>query len=115
LWRKHKGENKMQYLYSALLLHKADQEINEKAVTKVLKAAGVVADDARVKSLVAALGEIDIEEALAAAVMTPSAAPSAAPAASASAAADAVEEEEEEEEEEGEVIDDDEGLGSLFG
>jgi large subunit ribosomal protein L12 len=114
LWRKHKGENKMQYLYSALLLHKADQEINEKALTKVLKAAGVVADDARVKSLVAALGEIDIEEALATAVMTPSAAPSAAPAASASTTADAVEEEEEEEEE-GEVIDDDEGLGSLFG
>ncbi|MHA2092328.1 MAG: 50S ribosomal protein P1 [Candidatus Kariarchaeaceae archaeon] len=79
-----------------------------------MKAAGVVADDARVKSLVAALGEIDIEEALATAVMTPSAAPSAAPAASASTTADAVEEEEEEEEE-GEVIDDDEGLGSLFG
>ena len=101
----------MQYLYSALLLHKADQEINEKAVTKVLKAAGVVADDARVKSLVAALGEIDIEEALATAVMTPSAAPSAAPVASPSA--DEVEEEEEEEE--GEVVDDDEGLCSLFG
>ena len=99
----------MQYLYSALLLHKADQEINEKAVTKVLKAAGVVADDARVKSLVAALGEIDIEEALATAVMTPSAAPSVAPVASASA------DEVEEEEEEGEVVDDDEGLGSLFG
>ena len=50
----------MQYLYTALLLHKADQEITTKSVTKVLKAAGVEVDDARVKTLVAAVGEIDI-------------------------------------------------------
>ena len=102
----------MQYLYSALLLHKAEQEITEKAVSKVLKAASVDVDESRVKALVAALGEIDIEEALATAIMAP-AASAPATAAAPSAAAEPVEEEEEVEE--GEEIDDDEGLGSLFG
>ncbi len=102
----------MEYLYSALILHKAEQEISETAVTKILKAAGVVADKTRVKALVAALGEIDIEEALATAVMAPAA---AAPIATDTPAGVAAVEEEEEEEEEGEIVDDDEGLGSLFG
>ena len=65
----------MQYLYSALVLHKSEQEITEDGITKVLKAAGVTADKSRVKALVAALSEVDIEEALSSAVM-------AAPAAS---------------------------------
>ncbi|MHA2252278.1 MAG: 50S ribosomal protein P1 [Candidatus Kariarchaeaceae archaeon] len=103
----------MQYLYSALLLHKAEQEITDKAVTKVLKAAGVEVEASRVKALVAALSEIDIEEALATAIMAPAA---AAPAAAAAPSdEEAPEEEEEEVEEEGEEVDDDEGLGSLFG
>ncbi len=100
----------MKYLYAALLLHKAEQEITVDAVKKVLKAAGVDVDDARVKTLVAAVGEIDIEEAIASAATMAV----AAPAASGDAPAAAVEEEEEEEEEEGEEIEDD-GLGALFG
>ena len=104
----------MQYLYAALLLHKGEQEITAAAVKKVLKAAGVEADDARVKTIVAALGEIDIEEAIASAASMAVAAPAAAGAAPVAAEA-AAEEEEEEEEEEGEAIDDDEGLGALFG
>jgi len=105
----------MQYLYTALVLHKSDQEITEEGITKVLKAAGVTADKSRVKALVAALGEVDINEALASAVM---AAPVGATASTGSASSAGTEEavEEEEEEEEGEELeDDDEGLGSLFG
>ena len=104
----------MQYLYSALILHKSGKKITEAAITKVLKAAGVDADDARVKAVVAAMSEIDIDEALeSASSMQFAAAPVAGAAAPAAEAP--VEEEEEEEEEEGEEIDDDEGLGSLFG
>ncbi|MCY3413767.1 MAG: 50S ribosomal protein P1 [Candidatus Heimdallarchaeota archaeon] len=104
----------MMYLYAALLLHKAEQEITVDAVKKVLKAAGVDVDDARVKTVVAAMGEIDIEEAIASAASMAVAAPAAAGAAPA-AAAEEEEEEEEEDEEEGEVVDDDDGLGALFG
>ena len=89
-----------------MLLHSAETEIDDKAVTAVLKAAGVSADSARVKALVASLSGVDIAEAMATAVAAPAA---AAPAAAASAAP--AEEEEAEEEEAGGF----EGLGSLFG
>jgi len=103
----------MEYLYASLVLHKAGKEVTEKGVTAVLEAAGVDVDSSRVKALVAALSEVDIDEALESAVMAAPAA--AAPAAGGASAAAAVEEEEEEEEEEeGEVVEDD-GLGSLFG
>lgn len=104
----------MQYLYAALILHKSEQEITAPAVTKVLKAAGVTPEAARVKTLVAAIDEIDIEEALASASMMAVAAPAAAGAAEAPEAA-AEEAVEEEEEEEGEELDEDDGLGALFG
>ena len=93
-------------------LHSAENEINEKNVGAVLKAAGVSADDARVKALVASLSDVDIGEAMSAAI----AAPVAAAPAAASAAADAAPAEEaaaeEEEEDDGAGF---EGLGSLFG
>lgn len=108
----------MEYLYAGLLLHKAGTEITDASLTKVLKAAGVTVDTARVKTLVAALSEIDIEEALSSATAMPMMA-AAAPATTAASAGDAgakqEAEEEEEEEEEGEEVEDDEGLGSLFG
>jgi len=98
----------MEYVYAAMLLHAAEKEIDEKSVKAVLKGAGVDADDARVKALVASLAGVDIAEAMAQAV----AAPAAAAAAPAAAAAEAPAEEEEEEEEEEGGFD---GLGSLFG
>ena len=100
----------MEYVYAAMLLHSAETEIDEKAVTAVLKAAGVDADSARVKALVASLGGVDIAEAMATAVAAPAAAAPVAAAAS-DAAAPAAEEEEEEEDDGGGF----EGLGSLFG
>ena len=102
----------MEYVYAAMLLHSAEKEIDEKAVTAVLKGAGVDVDEARVKALVASLGGVDIAEAMTQAVAAP-AAVAAAPAASGGdgAAEAAAAEPEEEEEEEGGF----EGLGSLFG
>jgi large subunit ribosomal protein L12 len=102
----------MEYVYAAMLLHSAETEIDEKAVTAVLKAAGVSADSARVKALVASLSGVDIAEAMATAVAAPAAAaPAAAAAGGSSEAAPAAEEEEEEEDDGGGF----EGLGSLFG
>ena len=100
----------MEYVYAAMLLHSAEKEIDDKAVSAVLKAAGVDADKSRVKALVASLGGVDITEAMATAV----AAPAAAPAASAAATTDEAPaaEAEEEEEDAGAGF---EGLGSLFG
>jgi large subunit ribosomal protein L12 len=105
----------MEYVYAALLLHKLKQNITEDSVKNVVKAAGVTPDDVRVKALVAALGEVNIEEALKAAPVAVAAA--SAPAAGAAAAAapgeaPAKEEEKKEEKKEEEAL---EGLSSLFG
>jgi len=59
----------MEYIYAALLLHKAGQKIEEANVKKVLEAAGVKADDARVKGLVASLQGVNIDEAMKKAAM----------------------------------------------
>tara|TARA_B100000945_G_scaffold283211_1_gene252111 strand:+ start:264 stop:602 length:339 start_codon:yes stop_codon:yes gene_type:complete len=107
--------NEMEYVYAAMLLHSAGKDIDDKAVGSVLKAAGVEADGARVKALVASLGSVDIDEAMATAVAAPvaSAAPSASSGgAGAESAAPAEEEAAEEPEEEAGGF---EGLGSLFG
>jgi large subunit ribosomal protein L12 len=105
----------MEYVYAALLLHRLKQNITEDSVKNVVKAAGVTPDDVRVKALVAALGEVNIEEALKAAPVAAAAA--AAPAAGGGAAAaggeaPAKEEEKKEEKKEEEAL---EGLSSLFG
>ena len=101
----------MEYVYAALLLHKLKQNITEDSVKSVVKAAGVAPDDVRVKALVAALSEVNIEEALKAApVAVAAAAPSAA--AAPAAAASKKEEEKKEEKKEEEAL---EGLSSLFG
>ena len=105
----------MEYIYAALLLHKAGKEVSEENVKAVLSAAGVAANDARVKALVASLEGVDINEAIekaAAAPVAVAAAPAAAGAAPAAAAAveEEPEEDKKEEEESGMA-----GLGALFG
>ena len=103
----------MEYVYAAMMLHSAEKDIDEKSVGAVLKAAGVKADDARVKALVASLASVDIGEAMSQAVAAPAA---SAPAAAAGGSSDAPAAEEaaaeEEEEDDGAGF---EGLGSLFG
>jgi large subunit ribosomal protein L12 len=100
----------MEYVYAAMMLHSAEKNIDEKSVTAVLKAAGTDADSARVKALVTSLDDIDIGEAMRAAIAAPVATAPAAAGGDAPAAEEAPAEEEEEEEETSF-----EGLGSLFG
>ncbi|KUO92597.1 MAG: 50S ribosomal protein P1 [Vulcanisaeta sp.] len=69
----------MEYVYAALLLHYGKQEITEENVTKVLQAAGIQVDEVRVKALVAALKEVNIDEAIKTAVAMPTVAAPAAP------------------------------------
>jgi len=101
----------MEYVYAAMLLHKAGKEINEKNVSEVLTVAGVSADTSRVKALVASIAEVDIDEAIKSAPAMMAAAP--APAATAAKEEKAEEEPEEDESKKEEAAM--EGLGSLFG
>ena len=54
----------MEYMYAAMLLHSAGKEISENSVEGIISAAGITPDGVRVKALVAALAEVNIEEAL---------------------------------------------------
>jgi large subunit ribosomal protein L12 len=69
---------KMEYVYSALLLHAAGKPVTEEGIAGVLKAAGVAVDQTRAKALVAALQGVDITKAIATAAMAPAAAPAEA-------------------------------------
>jgi large subunit ribosomal protein L12 len=102
----------MEYVYAALLLHKLKQNITEDSVKNVVQAAGVTPDDVRVKALVAALSEVNIEDALKAAPAAIGAVSPASGGAGAAAAPPAKEEEKKEEKKEEEAL---EGLSSLFG
>ncbi len=104
------------YIHAALALYYAGQEINEDNLKKVIEALGLQVDEAKVKMLVASLGEINLEEVIKQAVAAPVAAVAAAPAAAPQEEAKAEEEKKEEEEEEKEQeVDISEGLGGLFG
>jgi large subunit ribosomal protein L12 len=94
----------MEYVYAALLLHKLQKEVNEANISSVVKASGAEVNDAQVKAMVAALADINIEDAIKAAPV----------AAAAEAAGEAKKEEKPKEEgktEEAAM----EGLSSLFG
>ena len=72
----------MEYIYGALLLHKLGQPVNAESLSKVVEAAGVKADEAKVKTLIAALQGVDIASELAhASAMAAAPASGAAPAA----------------------------------
>ncbi|MFQ3283902.1 MAG: large subunit ribosomal protein L12 [Natronomonas sp.] len=116
----------MEYVYAALILHETDEEINEDNLTGVLEAAGVDVEESRVKALVAALEDVDVDEAIETAAAVPAAGGSAAGGSTEEAdeaeeadaeEAEPDEAEEADTEEEGDDEDDDggEGLGELFG
>ena len=69
----------MEYVYAALLLHKQKKEINEANISNIIKASGAEVNEAQVKALVAALADVNIDEAIKAAPVAV-AAPAAAPA-----------------------------------
>ncbi len=107
----------MEYVYAALLLHRAGKEISEENVKKVLSAAGVNPDEARVKALVAALSEVNIDEVLKSATAMPvaPAAPAAAQPPAEEKKPEAKEEKKKEEEEKKESEEALAGLSALFG
>lgn len=69
----------MEYIYAALLLHKAGKELNEHNLKSVVAAVGVHADESKIKSLIASLKGVDIDKELASASLVASA-PASAPA-----------------------------------
>lgn len=101
----------MEYIYAVMLLNKSGKEVNEDNIKAVLKAAGVEADAAKAKSLVAALEGVDIEKVIEESSFAPAVA--AAPA-QAGSPAPAAEEKKEEKKEETSNDDAAAGLGSLF-
>jgi large subunit ribosomal protein L12 len=103
----------MEYVYAALLLHKAGKPVDENGVTTVLKAAGVQVNEARVKALVAALEGVNIDEAISKAAIAAAPVAAAAPAHAGAAAAEAPKEDEKKKEEE--EATGMEGLSALFG
>jgi large subunit ribosomal protein L12 len=97
----------MEYIYAAMLLHKAGQPISEESVKKVLTSAGITPDDSKVKALTVALDGVDIEKAIKEAVAQ---AVVAAPSAEGAGKKEKKPEEEKVSEEKAAA-----GLGALFG
>lgn len=100
----------MEYMYSALLLHSAGKKIDEEGVGKVLKAAGVKADEAKIKAVVASLEGVNIDEIISKPVAPVTQAAPEKP-------AEEKKEEKKKEKEEEKVSEEEaaEGLGALFG
>ena len=103
----------MELVYAALTLDEAGKEVNEENLQEIVDAAGLDVEDSEVSALVAALEDVDIEEAMETAVAGGAAAPAGG---SSDDSADEEEAEEEEEEEEDEADEEEaaEGLGNMF-
>jgi len=95
----------MEYVYAALLLHKLGKDVDEANLSSVVKASGAEVNEAQVKSLVAALADVNIDDAV-------KAAPVAVAAAAPAAGGEAKKEKKEEPKNEEAAM---EGLSSLFG
>ncbi len=65
----------MEYIYAAMLIHKAGGKVDEATVKKVLEATGIKVNDARVKALIASLEGVNIDEAIKKAASPVAAAP----------------------------------------
>jgi large subunit ribosomal protein L12 len=107
----------MELVYAALTLHEAGKEVNEDNLQAVVDAADLDVDDSEVKALVAALEDVDIEDAMETAVATGGSAAAGGAAGGAEEAEDEADEETDEEEEAEDEADEDEaaeGLGELF-
>ena len=103
----------MEYVYAALLLHKLDKEVNEANLSSVVKASGAEVNEAQVKSLVAALADVNIDDAVKAAPVAVAAAAAPAADAAGGGGGEAKKEAKKEEPKNEEAAM--EGLSSLFG
>ena len=54
----------MENVYAALILHKLGKPVDEAGITKVIQAAGGEVDEAKVKTLLASLKDVDIDKEL---------------------------------------------------
>ena len=100
----------MEYIYSALLIHKLGTEVTQDRVKKVIEVAGGKADDIKARALMAALDGVNIDE-----VIKQAAIP-VAPAAPAEAKTEAKEDKKKSAEEEKKAEEAaSAGLGALFG
>jgi large subunit ribosomal protein L12 len=93
------------------MLHRLGKKVDEESIKKVISATGVQPDEIKVKALVAALSEINIDEAL----KTSVALPVQQPAVTAPTVAEKKEKKEEEKKEEKKEEEALEGLAALFG
>ena len=100
----------MEYIYAAMLLHKAGGKVDEASVKKVLDAARVKVDETRVKALVAALDGVNIDQAI-----EKAAAPVAVAAPAAASTGGEKKKEEKKEEKKVDETAAAAGLGALFG
>ena len=103
----------MEYVYAAMLIHKAGGKIDEATVTKVLESAGAKPDSAKVKALVAAFDGVDIEKVIKESSVMQVAAPAAGEAKAEEKKEEKPEAKKEEEKKSQEQAA--AGLGSLFG
>ena len=92
----------MELVYAALTLNESGKEVNEDNLSAIVDAVDLDVEDSEIKALIAALEDVDIEEAMETAVATGG---GAAPAGGSSESADEDEATEEEAAE---------GLGNLF-
>lgn len=92
----------MEYIYAALLLHKAGKPVDEAGIKKIVEAAGIAIDETKIKSLIASLQGVDIDKAVSEAAI-------------ATSAPVAVESKKEEKKEEARAEAAAEGLSALFG
>lgn len=95
-------------MYASLLLHKLGHKVDEASVKKVIQAAGGSVDDNKVKALVAALKDVDIDQAIKEAAI-----PIAQPAQAGGQAAKSEEKKKEEEKKSADEASS--GLSALFG
>jgi len=105
----------MMYIYAAMFLHSAGKPITEENLKKIAEAVGIEYDEARIKALVAALSEVDIDEVIKSAMAMPvAAAPTSAEEVKKEEEAkeEKKEEEKKEEKKEEEAV---AGLAALFG
>lgn len=109
----------MEYVYGAMLLHSAGKEINEENLKKILKAAGVKIDEAKIMALTSSLGDINIDEVISkSAVMAPAPSPAGAPAGEETPKTEEKPADKKKDEEKKEEVSEEEvaeGLGALFG
>jgi large subunit ribosomal protein L12 len=96
-----------EYVHAALLLHAVKRDITAENVKAVVKATGIDPDDSRVKALISSLADVNIDEVLRSATVTPVTTSAAPQAAEAKPEGKKAEEEKNEEE----IT----GLGALFG